>query len=862
MPITTEVIAGVLSILLLVETATGQTMPVTFSCDVRLLAMRFALKLQPERGSAGLAEVAAGLAVHPNGSACVGPPPTPPGPPGPPPPGPAPAPRPHVPFGQCSPPMGGVTLVHGRAKPCQPRPCSNPWRTTATVTACEELCKSNSSCQYGTWHDAKQGAYANACVLEGDNRYSPRREAGHTAFSCNHSGTLNDVPERLGHSIAWPPPPPRRLNRQLGRSRGWHLGVPSLTRTSDANTLYVDAAKGDDNSGAGTLRNQFRSILAALARATSLSAPRTIMLRAGTHFVNETLVLGPALSGTTITSYEHEEVVVSGGARLENLAWEKQPPPRHDGPTRSTWAPPAVDVYSARLADSLSFRELFNASNARLVPARTPNGNAELSPEEAHYTLRAAASPGMRDFGPVSAIVTNQSCAGCTDRFKGQFSYYSVGVGGPASNFVPPVSYWAQPHPHGGGATPYGIPAGVVHQAGTRGHPDDGLNLANATGGLVFMMQTHGWGSWVFDIASVAESGPNTTIMFGAGGFQEARGGAFPGSFYLSHRRELLDSPGEWYLDEAAGVLYLGVVVGSGPPISELFAGGSVNQLFRLQGSQEQPVCDVRISAITLRHSAPTYMSNHSVGSGGDYAVHRGGCITMRGTVNCTVDHSLFDGVGGNAVVLDGFNRHAHVRANEMRNIGENGVVLVGETEWVDGTAGDQPRLSVIEGNLIHHLGLYNKQACAVFSAVACQNTIENNIMFHGPRALFNMNDGFGGDTIARHNLFFKAVLETHDHGPYPMMTPRSGATMRARPHCHHLMDLDLTPQTCLSCQSVTCDSTLPLQDRTTRGIASRSSPRSRTGPKPSMPRTIIWRATCSSLAARSPLTRTTDRTC
>jgi hypothetical protein len=88
---------------------------------------------------------------------------------------------------------------------------------------------------------------------------------------------------------------------------------------------------------------------------------------------------------------------------------------------------------------------------------------------------------------------------------------------------------------------------------------------------------------------------------------------------------------------------------------------------------------------------------------------------------------------------MDG--RHASITANEMRHIGENGVGMKGSTVWVDGRDGNQPRFNSIDGNLIHHLGLYTKQACAIFSAVSCQNNITNNIMFHGPRALVNMND-------------------------------------------------------------------------------------------------------------------------
>jgi hypothetical protein len=110
---------------------------------------------------------------------------------------------------------------------------------------------------------------------------------------------------------------------------------------------------------------------------------------------------------------------------------------------------------------------------------------------------------------------------------------------------------------------------------------------------------------------------------------------------------------------------------------------------------------------------------------------------------------------------------------------------MTGSTEWVDGRNGNQPRFNTIEGNLIHHLGLYTKQSCAIFSGVSCQNKITHNILFHGPRALLNMNDGFGGDTMMDHNLFFRSLLETSDHGPYnswdrlPFLTTvRNGTAM------------------------------------------------------------------------------------
>jgi hypothetical protein len=119
-------------------------------------------------------------------------------------------------------------------------------------------------------------------------------------------------------------------------------------------------------------------------------------------------------------------------------------------------------------------------------------------------------------------------------------------------------------------------------------------------------------------------------------------------------------------------MLYTVVATGDPPP-AEVVAS-QVAVLFRVAGTQAAPIKNVRVSSLTLQHAAPTYMANYSVGSGGDYSVHRAGAVSLTGTENVTVDHNLFDGVGGNAVWLHAYNRHAKISANEMRNIGENGV--------------------------------------------------------------------------------------------------------------------------------------------------------------------------------------------
>ena len=350
-------------------------------------------------------------------------------------------------------------------------------------------------------------------------------------------------------------------------------------------------------------------------------------------------------------------------------------------------------IYKTSVPAGLHFLELFNSStSARYVPAREPNGNVEL--DQNNYASRAASWLPAVAFG-MATLVTNGSYIdthgqNISINRGGMFDQYAVGVGGPANNFDPAVSYWAQAKPRGGGASTYTIPSGMVI-----GKPSSAQAPQLALGGkdgFVFMMHTHAWGSWVYEIASTATArgaaaGGGTTVKFGEGGFQEARGTGSPtaggGSFYLSHRKEFLDVAGEWYLDSASNTLSLAVAAGTQPPAGLI--APVVQQLFALEGSQAAPVTHVRLSALTFKHAAPTYMEKSAVGSGGDYSLFRGGVVHLNGTENCTVDHSLFDAIGGNGIFLTDYNRHALITANEMRHIGENGVAMRGSTDWVDG---------------------------------------------------------------------------------------------------------------------------------------------------------------------------------
>ena len=59
-----------------------------------------------------------------------------------------------------------------------------------------------------------------------------------------------------------------------------------------------------------------------------------------------------------------------------------------------------------------------------------------------------------------------------------------------------------------------------------------------------------------------------------------------------------------------------------------------------------------------------------------------------------------------------------------------------------DGRAGEQPRFTNVSANLVHELGIYQKQSSFWFQAMTAQTELIENVHFNGPRAGINFNDG------------------------------------------------------------------------------------------------------------------------
>ena len=96
---------------------------------------------------------------------------------------------------------------------------------------------------------------------------------------------------------------------------------PNLPTPAAGKIVFV--APGGSDAATGTQAAPFATIAAAV-KATAGANPATVLLRAGTHEIAETVLLGPANSGLTIQNYEGEAVTVTGAKALTvpKAAWK------------------------------------------------------------------------------------------------------------------------------------------------------------------------------------------------------------------------------------------------------------------------------------------------------------------------------------------------------------------------------------------------------------------------------------------------------------------------------------------------------------------------------------------------------------
>ena len=244
--------------------------------------------------------------------------------------------------------------------------------------------------------------------------------------------------------------------------------------------------------------------------------------------------------------------------------------------------------------------------------------------------------------------------------------------------------------------------------------------------------------------------------------------------FFLEMVLEELDEGGEFFAAE--GRVYLKPNTTTTHWQDCIYAA-TTERLVSLKGTQDKPVQNMQFHGMTYTQSIPTFLggktAKRSMAPGsGDWSIFQSAAFYMEGTQHVTIANCTFKDIGGNAVFMMGYSRWNKVLDSEFVWLGDSAVALVGRLKGgsivsADGTNGDFPSDNIVSGNHIHENGLLTKQSSPYFQTIACHNNITNNLMYNGPRAGINLNDGFGGGDLIEGNIIFNMVRETNDHGQY-----------------------------------------------------------------------------------------------
>ncbi|CAF1010016.1 unnamed protein product [Didymodactylos carnosus] len=535
--------------------------------------------------------------------------------------------------------------------------------------------------------------------------------------------------------------------------------APEIKKGTCHHTVFVHDLKGN-NLFDGTFERPMKTIQAALSLTRTLRAVHDsgntlcITIRGGTYYLGTNATIWSSQIGAialtsddsnlVIENYQDERVILSGGTLLQ-LQWSVHAKTATGGTIMKAQVPPSVNLDQ--------FNELY-IDDRRAIVAKYPNGDPST---QGLYAKDPGFSYDSQRWWPPNLNRSVEIHVQEPSRNGTVFTNYQLGLGGGAAVFNPPRNFWSTASPPAGDN--YAVPSGLTVKNGALPHIS---NWSTPTTGFVHAFHSGYWGSWIFEIASINST--QNTIIFGRGGFQEARGSRDGGAFYVANIFEELDSPNEWFLDRDTRTLYFM----PNETMPNVFVASQISCLISVSGSGiENPVHNVLIRGLILTQTSSTYMRDYMVPSGGDWAVHRGGTMYLTNTKNVTITRHLFTQLGSNGVALIDFNDATSITLNEFVWLADSAIILVGSTNGIDGfSVASQPANTLIQSNLIHETGIYVKQSSPVLISVSRSVSVIGNLMFNMPRAAINVNDGFYGNHTISWNVLFNTVRETSDHGP------------------------------------------------------------------------------------------------
>ncbi|GBF71896.1 putative Ig domain-containing protein [Paenibacillus sp. 598K] len=208
-----------------------------------------------------------------------------------------------------------------------------------------------------------------------------------------------------------------------------------------------------------------------------------------------------------------------------------------------------------------------------------------------------------------------------------------------------------------------------------------------------------------------------------------------PGArYYIQGALELLDQPGEFYLDDAQGKVYYKPK--ALPIDDQLIVAPAMSRLIAFKGgSQTTPVEHIRWIGMTLQDS--------------DFAPNaQDGLIYMENARSIEVSDNVIRNGGIHAMYLFGWNQQHTISGNLIYNIGHTGVQIQSASSWAS-----HPYISkqnTVTNNHIRDVGQLVGHGAGIQLVGSGDNTVSHNLIHEAPRYAISLKGMTPGNIIGK----------------------------------------------------------------------------------------------------------------